>query len=844
MKLIVLPTGADLDALSSAYGVLLLHPDAKLLKPAQLSKSASAVFKHFKHLFEDRLIEEPPEEVETLVLVDTCSFERLPYVPRYGELLIYDHHPKCFERKFENTTLRVDRVGAATTLVVEEIKNRKVELSPEGATLLLMGIYEDTGNFTHLGTTPRDLEAAAFLLSKGGDLQLVDRFVNERLSAKEVEVVYKLLRSIEYVETPKGERVAIATFKGEEYFPDFQEVVYKLKEFTSGVDGFFIVYEAGNKTYIFGRAVSEKFDAADILRRLGGGGHREAASLKVEGITAERIKKRLIDVLTGKLPDIYLEHFMSREPLVVKASQDVKEALRLLVDYGFAGAPVVNEKGKPLGVVFKKELLKALKHLGEKPLKVEEIYNPDVRVLHLKSTIWEAENILSRFGQKLIPVVDDSGKVVGVITRLDIFKNILSETPAQQEGERVELPPNIKVFAEEVGRLADELGVKAYIVGGVVRDILLGRPVWDIDIVVEGGSAVELAKAVAQHYGVKLHEFDQFGTAHLKVGSLKVEFATARRERYERSGAYPEVEPATLKEDLLRRDFTINTLAIALNRDRFGALIDYLGGVEDLQKGVIRVLHSLSFVEDPIRILRALRFAGRFGFELSKGTKSLLRRAVELGVLKRAPKGRIANELRLALREEKFIDILDLYREYKILEQILPEGFRWSKVPREELKRLKRLLEEFPKIEIPGWVLFVSILQQFDEETGLAVLKELSAPAKVREIYTLAKRETGKLLKALKGIEKPSDLVRVLKKYPPELLLMVASKGDRYVEELIRFYLKEVRPFKVKVDVEKFKREGLSGKELGKAIEEEKLKVIDQTFGGKFQELLELRGGP
>ena len=842
MKLIVLPTGADLDALASAYGVLLLYPDAKLLKPKQLSKSASAVFKHFKHLFEERVVEGEPQEVETLVLVDTCSFKRLPYVPRYGELLIYDHHPKCFEKKFENATLKVDKVGAATTLVVEEIKDRKVELSPEGATLLLMGIYEDTGNFTHLGTTPRDLEAAAFLLSKGADLQLVDRFVNEKLSAKEVEVVYKLLRSIEYIETPSGFRVAIATFKGDEYFPDFQEVVYKLKEFTSGVDGFFIVYEAGNKTYIFGRAVNERFDVADILKRLGGGGHREAASLKVEGIPAERIKKRLIDVLTGKIPDIYLEHFISREPLVVKASQDVKEALRLLVDYGFAGAPVVDEEGRPLGVVFKKELLKALKHLGEKPLKVEEVYNPDVRVLHLKSTIWEAENILSRFGQKLIPVVDDGGKVVGVITRLDIFKNILSETPSGEREEKVELPSNIEEFAKEVGRLADELGLKAYIVGGVVRDILLGRPVWDIDIVVEGGSALELAKAVAQLYNVKLHKFDQFGTAHLKVGNLKVEFATARRERYERSGAYPEVEQATLKEDLLRRDFTINTLAIALNSDRFGTLIDYLGGVEDLRKGVIRVLHSLSFVEDPIRILRALRFAGRFGFDLSRGTKSLLRRAVELNVLKSAPKGRIANELRLALREERFLDILNLYKEYKILEQLLPGGFQWSKVRFEELKRLKQLLEEFPQIDIPGWVLFIAILLQLEEEKALGVLKELSAPAKVRDIYRLAKREAGNILRTLKGAKKPSDLVRNLKKYPPEVLLLVAAKGDRYVENLVRFYLKELKPFKVKVDVEKFKRGGLSGKELGKAIEEEKLKVIDLTFGGKFRELLTLRG--
>ncbi|HIO42291.1 MAG TPA: CBS domain-containing protein [Aquifex sp.] len=842
MKLVVLPTGADLDALSSAYGVLLLYPDAKMVRPLQLSKSAAAVFKKYKHLFEGRLIGEVPKEVETLILVDTCGFERIPSVPHYGELLIYDHHPRCGERKFERATLKVDRVGAATTLVVEEIRDRKVELSPEGATLLLMGIYEDTGNFTHLGTTPRDLEAAAFLLSKGADLKEVDRFVNEKLTAEELEVVYKLLRSIEYIETPEGFRVAIATFKGEEYFPEFQELVYRMKEFTERVDGFFIVYEAGNKTYLFGRAVNPNFDASAVLRRLGGGGHGAAASLKVEGIPAERVKKRLVDVLTGNLPNIYLENFISYPPLVVRADEGVREALQRLVDFGFAGAPVVDEEGRPLGVVFKKDLLRALKHLGDKPLKVSEVLNPDVRVLHLRDTIWEAENILSKFGQKLIPVVNDAGRVVGVLTRLDIFKNILSETPERVRQRKIELPENIRDFAEEVGKLAKRLGLRAYIVGGVVRDIILGRPVWDLDIVVEGGDATELAKAVGELYGVKVHPFEEFGTAHLKVGNLKVEFATARRESYERSGAYPKVEPASLKEDIFRRDFTINTLAVALNPEDFGQLIDYLGGLEDLRRGIVRVLHSLSFVEDPIRILRALRFAGRFGFDLSKGTKTLLRRAVDLGVLKNAPRGRVANELRLALREDRFLEILKLYKEYKILEQILPEGFQWSKIREEELKKLKSLLEEFPEISIPGWVLFISLLLGLEKEKALGVLKELSAPAKVREIYLQAKDETWEILKTLKGAKKPSDLAVGLKRYHPETLLLVASKGDRRIENLVRFYLKEVKPFKAKVDVERLKREGLKGKELGKAIEREKMRILDETLKGRFEGLLTPRG--
>ncbi|HIQ26112.1 MAG TPA: CBS domain-containing protein [Aquifex aeolicus] len=834
MKLVILPEGADLDALSSAFGVLKLYPDAYLVRPKQLSKTASAVFKDFKHIF--RLVENPPAEVETLILVDNCSLEKVGKVPRYRKLLIYDHHEEgC---RCENCTLVVDRVGSATTLVVEELIKRRLEVSPLEATLLALGIYEDTGRFAHVGTTPRDLLAAAWLLQRGADLNLINRYLEEKISQKELEVVQNLLKSVEYVTTPEGWRVAVATFRGETYTPDFQDLVHRLKELTENTDGYFVIYEAGNKTYLFGRAINPSFDTAQILKKLGGGGHSYASSLKVEGIPAERVKKRLTEVLEGKLPNIFLENFISRPPLVVYEDETLEKALKKLTDFGFAGAPVVDREKKPLGVIYKKELLRAIKHLGTTKVRVSEVYNPDVVVLKTKDTIWDAEKVLSRFGQKLIPVVNERGKIEGVLTRLDIFRNIIAETPSEEKATKVRLSPEVEEFAKKVGEIAQKLGLKGYLVGGVVRDILLGKPVWDLDITVEGGNAVDLAKEVAQFYGVKLHPFEKFKTAHLKVGRLKVEFATARREKYEKSGAYPEIQPSCLKEDLFRRDFTINAMAVALNPDNFGSLIDYVGGLEDLKKGIIRVLHSLSFVEDPIRILRALRFAGRLGFKLSKGTKTLLRQAVSLGVLKNAPRSRIANELRLAFREDNFLEILKLYKDYRVLEQILPSEFQWSMVNPERLKKLKELLKEFKdEIRYPGWILFVSILLELKKETALSVLKELSAPSRVGESYLQAKEEGGKILKTLLGAKKPSELLKGLQNYHPESLLMVASRGGEKAVDLVRFYLKELKPFKVKVDVEKFKRKGLKDRELGLAIEREREKLIDEIFGKKFNQV-------
>ncbi|MDQ7082828.1 MAG: hypothetical protein Q9N34_07680 [Aquificota bacterium] len=135
-----------------------------------------------------------------------------------------------------------------------------------------------------------------------------------------------------------------------------------------------------------------------------------------------------------------------------------------------------------------------------------------------------------------------------------------------------------------MGRTAEASGYRVYLVGGAVRDMILGREVKDVDFVVEG-DAVDLAKRVAERFGADLHPFPEFGTAHLKVGNFKLEFATARRETYPRPGSYPKVERASLKEDLIRRDFTINALAVSINPGDFSTLIDFFGGLKDLKEG-------------------------------------------------------------------------------------------------------------------------------------------------------------------------------------------------------------------------------------------------------------------
>ncbi|WP_457600792.1 CBS domain-containing protein [Hydrogenivirga sp.] len=820
-KVIVLSEGADLDALSASLALQKLYPDACLLNPKYLSKRAGEVFRDFRELF--RVVRELPESF-TLLLTDTSHFPESVPKERVEKVILYDHHPTGDIEEYEG---KVDRVGAATTLVVEELMKRNVELTSEEATVIALGIYEDTGNFTYEGTTERDLRACAWLVSQGADLKAIRRYMLESFTKEQIEIVRRILSSIEKLFID-GREVAITTAVLERYEPDINALLYEMKDLKEA-DAFFVIIEAEGKTYVFGRSQTPEIDAGKVLSFFGGGGHPEAGATKLENVSAQRIKSLLVEYLRGiRPPRLKVKDIMSSPPFLISENLSVRDALMELSERGFANAPVIDREGNLIGIVSKKSLLKLSKLYPEEP--VGEFVNKDFTTLSPDSPVWEAEEVLTKFGQKLIPVVED-GLVVGVVTRLDVLhqlKENLGEAKALQK--RIRVPKNIEEIAREVGSVAKELGYRAYIVGGVVRDILLAKEVWDVDFVIEG-DALKVAERLAKRHGVQVHPFPEFGTAHLKVGMLKLEFATARRETYAHPGAYPKVERASIKEDLVRRDFTINAMALAVNPEDFGTLIDYFGGVRDLKDRIIRVLHPVSFIEDPVRILRALRFSGRLGFKLSRSTERLLKQAVNLGLLEEAPKGRIMNEVRLALREDRLLEILALYRKFKVLEHII-KGFRWTQNLEDRLISLKRVADwhslEFPSERIDyGWVFLMVLLSSVKAEVSLEFLREVSAPSWVREnmesLYTSLNVLKSKLQKA----ERNSEIYRALKGVHLSLLLILMTCRD--VQEKVRLFLERLRFVKAPPEaVIKLKEKGLEGRELGEEIERLKERLMDE----------------
>lgn len=218
-------------------------------------------------------------------------------------------------------------------------------------------------------------------------------------------------------------------------------------------------------------------------------------------------------------------------------------------------------------------------------------------------------------------------------------------TAHQHEDERSIIPRSIQPLLSAIGSIAQQLGMSAYAVGGCVRDWLLEIDgTVDLDVTVEG-DGLAVARAAAATFKTALTVHEQFGTATLVADALRLDIATCRQERYARPAAYPQVSPGTLADDLRRRDFTINAMAVEISPGRFGALCDPYGGARHLRAKQLRILHPKSFLDDPSRILRGIRFVERFQLRWERATERALRDAVAQGALGWLNAGRLHKEL-------------------------------------------------------------------------------------------------------------------------------------------------------------------------------------------------------
>ncbi len=250
-----------------------------------------------------------------------------------------------------------------------------------------------------------------------------------------------------------------------------------------------------------------------------------------------------------------------------------------------------------------------------------------------------------------------------------------------------QLPPELVSLLHTAGEAAHQRGESLYLVGGAVRDLLLGQNNLDLDLVVKG-SAIDLAQRLAPASPAKLTTHPRFNTAKIQWGRWSVDIATARSESYARPGALPDVQPGSLKSDLFRRDFTINAMAIRLNPGHYGRLIDLYGGRDDLGNKLLRILHQKSFTDDATRILRGLRYEQRLGFRMERHTLWLLKR--DIAMLDTISGDRLRHELELILKEEHPERVLRRAGELDVLRPLHPalKGNGWLEDRFEQARRL------------------------------------------------------------------------------------------------------------------------------------------------------------
>jgi tRNA nucleotidyltransferase/poly(A) polymerase len=340
----------------------------------------------------------------------------------------------------------------------------------------------------------------------------------------------------------------------------------------------------------------------------------------------------------------------------------------------------------------------------------------------------------------------------------------------------LELPVPQRRAIEIVRDVAIEKGVHPYLVGGPVRDMLLDRGAFDIDLTIEQDSST-LARALAKRLGGRVKSFPQFLTYKVIADDLpEIDIATARKERYRKPGALPTVSEGKLRDDLLRRDFSVNALAFDLIEAR---LVDPTGGERDLRARLIRILHDESFVDDPTRIFRAIRLAVRLGFTIEPGTAQQMQEAIESGALGTVARERLWRELFLAMDEADAA---------KVLVEMTCTGalgilFGNRKAALESLQRVQQQIAENP--ELDRYVLFTGALLLGDaspvdlEGSGFS-------QKRARNVVQIA-NELPRFSDALSEAKSERQRLRLLRHASPELLSAIASTQPDHSTEVARY---------------------------------------------------------
>jgi len=569
------------------------------------------------------------------------------------------------------------------------------------------------------------------------------------------------------------------------------------------------------------RSRLEMVDVSRIVEPFGGGGHATAASATIKDLTLFQAKERVLRLLRESIrPLTQAQDIMTTPVKAIPERFTIRGAAEIMNRFNLAHLPIIR-RGDMVGLITREVVDKAIFHgLGDAA--VHEYMTGEFARVIPEAPLSEVQRLMVERSLGFVPVVKGQ-RLRGAVTRADLLRHAYEDlltrptftTSEDREpaGPTVRsvanllanhLPGRVQALLRSAGAVADEIGTRIYTVGGFVRDLLLRHENLDVDLVVEG-DGIAFAERLGLRLNAKVASHRKFGTALLTLpDGFRVDVATARTEYYEYPAALPTVEHSSIKMDLHRRDFTVNALAVCLNGARYGALLDFFGGQQDLRDKTLRIIHNLSFVEDPTRLLRAARFENRFGLHLSRHAEQLSANAVQMGLLDKVAGPRVFTELQLILREPRPWAILRRLEALGALAAIHPR-FALGRATEQRLQGVGEVLTWYGLLYLSAqpdpWLVYLLVL--LEERPGAearAVLRRLSPPPKVADgvVRDLARlRALARSLQRSREVA-PSRMYRWLAEVSLEVVLaLMAVVGRPELRKAIGIFLSasgRVRP--------------------------------------------------
>ncbi|MEW6601725.1 MAG: CBS domain-containing protein, partial [Nitrospirota bacterium] len=570
-------------------------------------------------------------------------------------------------------------------------------------------------------------------------------------------------------------------------------------------------------------------------------------SAVVRDMSLEETGEKLLLILKEKIhPSKTAADIMTSPVKSIPWNKTIKTAEKMMTRYEVNVLPVLRNSAF-YGLISREVVEKALFH-GFGQSRISEFCTTEAPSVKPSAPITLIESMMIEQNQRFMPVVDN-GRIVGAITRTDLLRSLyesllrksllsgqekLTEKPSIGKNLsaviRARFPSEIYDLLKLSGEVARDLGFTSYLVGGSVRDLLRGESNLDIDIVIEG-DGIAFAHALGDRLGVKIKTHKRFGTAVVITDFLKFDVATSRTEYYESPAALPHVETSSIKKDLYRRDFTINTMAIMLNPEHFGKLLDFFGGQRDLKEKTLRILHNLSFIEDPTRAFRAIRFSERFGFKISKHTANLIKTAVRINLFDKLSGARMYDELNLLFSETEPVNAIKRLSGFDLL-KFIHKSLAITETLKDTFEAIQETLAWFKLLffeeELNRAHLFLmALLNELTPPERGEALQRLYVPPSARKEILEGIEQSGKVIASLRSVSEKEIYNALMPLDVPAILFAMARTKDQEQKKAISLYLTTLRKIKPELTGKELKKMGYAPgpvfKKILNAILEERL---------------------